>query len=265
MPEHLRRDPDLWSGCISGALTEDGFLAAFERAGFHGIRMLARQGEPWRTVEGIEFRSVTVEAFKGKQGPCFDHGEAVIYRGPFREVLDDDGHRLPRGARIAVCRKTFELYSTAPYREHFELVDTARADSARPGRALRLLARRAPRPARDQGRRLPRDPRNVGARLRSGRLLLSRVGPDRARARGAPLDVGCLTVTAPRVHLASLDTLWFQVAGTLCNLACTHCFVSCSPTNRTHEMLSLATVLGTSRTPSGSACASTTSPAASPS
>lgn len=47
---------------------------------------------------------------------------------------------------------------------------------------------------------------------------------------------------APRVRLTSLDTLWFQVAGTLCNLACTHCFVSSSPTNRTHEMLSLATV-----------------------
>ena len=28
-----------------------------------------------------------------------------------------------------------------------------------------------------------------------------------------------------------LDTLWFQVAGTLCNLQCTHCFISCSPTN----------------------------------
>lgn len=48
---------------------------------------------------------------------------------------------------------------------------------------------------------------------------------------------------APRVCLSSLDTLWFQVAGTVCNLACTHCFVSCSPTNRTHDHLSLATVL----------------------
>lgn len=47
---------------------------------------------------------------------------------------------------------------------------------------------------------------------------------------------------APRVELVSLDTLWFQVAGTLCNLACTHCFVSCSPTNHTHEHLSLDTV-----------------------
>ncbi|MDA8017545.1 MAG: radical SAM protein [Thermoanaerobaculia bacterium] len=46
----------------------------------------------------------------------------------------------------------------------------------------------------------------------------------------------------PRVELRSLDTLWFQVAGTVCNLACSHCFISCSPTNRTHEFLSLETV-----------------------
>lgn len=47
---------------------------------------------------------------------------------------------------------------------------------------------------------------------------------------------------SPRVELKSLDTLWFQVGGTLCNLACTHCFVSCSPTNHTHELMSLAEV-----------------------
>jgi sulfatase maturation enzyme AslB (radical SAM superfamily) len=50
------------------------------------------------------------------------------------------------------------------------------------------------------------------------------------------------SAAAPRVALSSLDTLWFQVGGTLCNLACTHCFVSCSPTNHTHEMLTLAEV-----------------------
>jgi len=42
---------------------------------------------------------------------------------------------------------------------------------------------------------------------------------------------------APRVELKSLDTLWFQVGGTVCNLACTHCFISCSPTNHTHELM----------------------------
>jgi len=47
---------------------------------------------------------------------------------------------------------------------------------------------------------------------------------------------------APRVELKSLDTLWFQVGGTVCNLACTHCFISCSPTNHTHEFMTLAEV-----------------------
>ncbi len=46
----------------------------------------------------------------------------------------------------------------------------------------------------------------------------------------------------PVVELRSLDTLWFQVAGTVCNLACTHCFVSSSPTNHTHENLTLAEI-----------------------
>jgi MoaA/NifB/PqqE/SkfB family radical SAM enzyme len=41
----------------------------------------------------------------------------------------------------------------------------------------------------------------------------------------------------PSLPLTDLDTLWFQVAGTLCNLQCTHCFISCSPTNDTHPLL----------------------------
>ena len=119
----MQQDPALWSGCISGALREDLFLKAFEDAGFYGIRLLKRDAQPWQTVAGIEFRSVTVEAFKGKQGECFELNQAVVYRGPFREVLDDDGHRLRRGDRVAVCDKTFQLYRRAPYAEHFEFIE----------------------------------------------------------------------------------------------------------------------------------------------
>ena len=123
VPETLQKDPHLWSGCISGALTEEGFLHAFETAGFHGIQIRARDEKPWQTVAGIEFRSLTIEAFKGKQGPCFERRQAVIYRGPFREVLDDDGHHLVRGRREAVCDKTFQLYRREPYAAHFEFVE----------------------------------------------------------------------------------------------------------------------------------------------
>jgi sulfatase maturation enzyme AslB (radical SAM superfamily) len=47
---------------------------------------------------------------------------------------------------------------------------------------------------------------------------------------------------APVVPLAHLDDLWFQVSGTLCNLTCRHCFISCSPHNHSFGMLSLAQV-----------------------
>ena len=123
VPEHLQNDPELWSGCISGALTEEGFLQAFSDAGFYGIQILKRDAEAWQTVEGIEFRSVTIEAFKGKQGACFERNQAVVYRGPFKEVLDDDNHRMERGLRYAVCDKTYNIYRKAPYRDYFEFIE----------------------------------------------------------------------------------------------------------------------------------------------
>lgn len=123
VPEVMQQDPTLWSGCISGALREDLFLKAFEEAGFYGIRVLTRDAQPWQTVAGIEFHAVTVEAFKGNQGDRCELNQAVIYRGPFREVLDDGGHRLRRGDRVAVCDKTFQLYRQAPYAEHFEFIE----------------------------------------------------------------------------------------------------------------------------------------------
>jgi arsenite methyltransferase len=123
VPEQLQNDPQLWSGCISGALTEEGFLGAFSEAGFYGIQILSRGDKPWQTINGIEFRPITVEAFKGKQGPCFERNQAVIYRGPFKEILDDDGHRMERGNRYAVCDKTYNLYKKAPYRDFFHFIN----------------------------------------------------------------------------------------------------------------------------------------------
>ncbi len=147
VPEELQNDAELWSGCISGALTEEAFLKAFSDAGFYGIQILRRDAGPWQTVQGIEFRSVTIEAFKGKQGACFERNQAVIYRGPFKEVLDDDNHRMERGVRYAVCDKTYNLYKKAPYRDAFEFIEPIREiplEQAQPFDCSRT-ARRDPR------------------------------------------------------------------------------------------------------------------------
>lgn len=45
-----------------------------------------------------------------------------------------------------------------------------------------------------------------------------------------------------QIHLDALDNLWFQVSGTLCNIACHHCFISCSPTNHSFEFMTLEQV-----------------------
>jgi SAM-dependent methyltransferase len=113
----IMNDPVLWSGCIAGAFREDAFLEHFERSGFYGIEVLSRQAEPWQIIDGIEFRSITVRAYKGKEGPCLERNQAVIYKGPWRRVSDDDGHTLIRGQRMAVCDKTFQLMTDAsgPY------------------------------------------------------------------------------------------------------------------------------------------------------
>lgn len=123
VPDHLMKDNHLWSGCISGALSEYDFIKAFEDVGFYGCEFVKFEQEPWQTHEGIEFRSVTVQAFKGKEGICMDHKQSVIYKGPFKAVLDDDGHRLDRGQRMAVCKKTFEIYNKAPYKAFFEFIE----------------------------------------------------------------------------------------------------------------------------------------------
>ena len=50
------------------------------------------------------------------------------------------------------------------------------------------------------------------------------------------------TIKAPVAGLKRLETLWFQLTGTLCNLQCTHCFISCGPKNKTHEMITADTI-----------------------
>ena len=64
VPEAMQQDATLWSGCLSGAFEEGAFLHAWEAAGFAVLKVLVRQKEPWQVVEGIEFRSLTVEVTK---------------------------------------------------------------------------------------------------------------------------------------------------------------------------------------------------------
>ncbi len=125
VPQHLKDDNSLWSGCISGAFQEKGFMEAFLEAGFVAIAYDKWDEAPWQVVEGIEFRSVTLMAVKPEKTGLVDAGHAVIYKGPYAEVSDDLGNIYPRGERIAVSKRTFRLIAEGPYQSDFIAIEPA--------------------------------------------------------------------------------------------------------------------------------------------
>jgi len=131
-PEHLKADLELWSGCISGAFQEQAFIQAFLNAGFQSVRLDKWDEAPWQIVEGIEFRSATLTAVKGEGTECLDVGHAVIYRGPYAEIIDDEGHVFPRGERMAVCERTFRYLTSGLHKDDFIGITPATSRDAVP-------------------------------------------------------------------------------------------------------------------------------------
>jgi arsenite methyltransferase len=58
-----------------------------------------------------------LDDYQGKE--CLDYGHSVIYRGPYAEVRDEEGHIYPRWERIAVCARTYRMLTEGPYQDDF--------------------------------------------------------------------------------------------------------------------------------------------------
>jgi radical SAM protein with 4Fe4S-binding SPASM domain len=121
VPPHQRKDPRLWGECISGALTEEAFLAELERTGFYGLEVLKRTF--WKEVEGFGFWSVTVRGYKfEKRAGCTYIGQTATYLGPFKGISDEEGHWFPRNVAVVVCTDTAAKLAHPPYAGLFSLV-----------------------------------------------------------------------------------------------------------------------------------------------
>jgi radical SAM protein with 4Fe4S-binding SPASM domain len=122
LPPRLKVNLHLWGECISGALSEDEFLAELEKAGFYGMSVLKKQF--WKEVEGYNFYSVTVRGHKfHKTAGCVFQGHRAVYLGPYASVMDEEGHLFPRGQAIEVCTDTLAKLSHAPYQGSFLLLE----------------------------------------------------------------------------------------------------------------------------------------------
>jgi len=48
-----------------------------------------------------------------------------------------------------------------------------------------------------------------------------------------------LNFQAPHIEMKKLNNLWFQITGLNCNLKCRHCYLGCSPTNKSKNFLNM--------------------------
>lgn len=127
VPPSLKTNPGLWGECTVGALTEEAFLAAFEKAGFYGVELLKKTY--WKSIDGHPFHSVTVRGFKlEKTAGCRFIGQRAVYLGPLKAVIDEEGHTFPRGVPVEICTDTaFKLRSPA-YAGAFAVFEPGEAD-----------------------------------------------------------------------------------------------------------------------------------------
>ncbi len=128
-PHYLKINKQLWGECISGALTEDEFMAYLEQAGFYGLQTL--QKVFWKEVEGYSFYSVTLRGYKfEKKEGCVYVGQKAIYQGPYKAITDEEGHLFPRNEPVEVCTDTAAKLSNPPYTGQFTIVSPDDANTA---------------------------------------------------------------------------------------------------------------------------------------
>ncbi|ODS31360.1 MAG: hypothetical protein SCARUB_03527 [Candidatus Scalindua rubra] len=128
-PPHLKINKQLWGECISGALTEDEFMAYLEQAGFYGLQTLSKVF--WKEVKGYSFYSVTLRGYKfEKKEGCVYIGQKAIYHGPYKAITDEEGHLFPRNESVEVCTDTAAKLSNPPYAGQFTILNPDDANNA---------------------------------------------------------------------------------------------------------------------------------------
>lgn len=94
----IRADHKLTGECIGGAMVQDYLFSVLKDLGFVGPRLIRRF--PYRVVEDHPFFSLTFSAYK----PTEINTIRLLYGGPFKAIVLDDGRVLERGlaARAAL-------------------------------------------------------------------------------------------------------------------------------------------------------------------
>jgi catechol 2,3-dioxygenase-like lactoylglutathione lyase family enzyme len=72
-----------------------------EETGFQGVQLLKFDAKPCFVQDGVGLREMQLEGWKA--APAAQEKQVmVLYRGPFRQVVDDSGTVYPRGQRVPI-------------------------------------------------------------------------------------------------------------------------------------------------------------------
>lgn len=89
-----------------------------EDAGFSAIQFTKLGDTPCFTVNGVEMRETKLAAYKSVAGSPAN-GNTVLYKGPFRKLVDDDGNEFCRGQRIFIDDATWNRLRNSSARDSF--------------------------------------------------------------------------------------------------------------------------------------------------
>jgi catechol 2,3-dioxygenase-like lactoylglutathione lyase family enzyme len=87
-------------------------LRLLEEAGFVGLHLTRFGASPCFQIEDVQMREMMLTAAKAGGAP--ERSAVVLYKGPLREVTDDEGNVYRRGKRVHVSALTRDLLRRGP-------------------------------------------------------------------------------------------------------------------------------------------------------
>ncbi|WP_020471240.1 ArsI/CadI family heavy metal resistance metalloenzyme [Zavarzinella formosa] len=91
-------------------------------AGLVGVRMLKFDSKPCFVRGGVGMRELQLEGFR----PVKSSGTSVevMYKGPFRELRDDEGRIYPRGHRVSVPGEVADRFRSSEFSGQFTVFES---------------------------------------------------------------------------------------------------------------------------------------------
>jgi len=93
-------------------------LSWIEDGGFEQIRLVKFGSRPYFEIDGVAMREMIVEARKPAEEDAADE-IVVVYKGPFRDLVDDGGQVFRRGDRVCISASAWNAIRSGPLEESF--------------------------------------------------------------------------------------------------------------------------------------------------